>query len=245
MYKLVIVDDEIEIRSGIAQYFPWHDLGFEVAYHCENGLIALDYILNHEVDVVLSDIKMPVMNGIELAQSIHQRRLNIKTVFLSGYKDFEYAKQALIYGVKNYIVKPTIYKELYDVFTLLKIELDEDKLPLPEATNTTEAPSFNEKVIQTIHDYVQQNYRNACLEDAARLIYMNPHYVSTYFKEKSGEYFSEYVLRVKMNKAAELLMDINFKTYEVSEMIGYSNTKNFARAFKQYFGKTPREYRNR
>jgi two-component system response regulator YesN len=244
MYKLVIVDDEIEIRSGIAQYFPWQDIGFEVAYHCENGRIALDYMLNHEVDVVLSDIKMPIMNGIELAQSMHQRKMNIKIVFLSGYKDFEYAKQALIYGVKNYIVKPTIYKELYDVFTLLKIELDEARTPPAGAPDTVEAPSFNEKVIQTIHSYVQQNYRNACLEEAARLIYMNPQYVSTYFKEKSGEYFSEYVLRVKMNKAAELLMEINYKTYEVSEMVGYSNTKNFTRAFKQYFGKSPREYRN-
>ncbi|GAA3401240.1 response regulator [Paenibacillus hodogayensis] len=244
MYKLVIVDDEVEIRSGMIRYFPWGEIGFQVAFHCENGQVALQYMLNHQVDALLCDIKMPVMNGIELARHLYERKLDVKTVFLSGYKDFEYARKALQYGVRNYIVKPTVYQELYDVFSRLKAELDEDRGEELAKTGA-EGAGFNEKIIQAIRHYVLQNYRRATLEEAAGLIHMNPHYVSTYFKEKTGEYFSDFVLQVKMDKAAELLMDIRYKTYEVSEMVGYSNAKNFARAFKHYFGSSPREYRNR
>jgi two-component system response regulator YesN len=76
------------------------------------------------------------------------------------------------------------------------------------------------------------------------LVHMNPYYISKFFKNKSGENFSDYLIRIRMNKAAELLQDYNFKIYEVSELVGYSSTKHFTRTFKKTFGKNPKEYRN-
>nr|WP_275983710.1 response regulator [Paenibacillus hamazuiensis] len=239
-----MVDDEIEIRSGLSQYFPWHEIGFELVAEFDNGRKALDYLLANPADVLLCDIIMPVMSGLELARELRQASLPTKIIFLSGHKDFEFAKQALAYDVKGYIVKPTNYNELLSTFSSLKLELDKSK-PMPANEEKTEpAATFDGKVVAAIKAYVEEHYATATLEEAAALVHMNPFYVSKYFKDKTGQYFSDFLVEIKMKKAAELLMDIRYKTYEVSELIGYSQAKNFTRTFKRFYGVSPREFRN-
>ena len=103
MYRLIIVDDEFEIRNGLSRYFPWESVGVEAAAVFENARGALDYIRRNPVDVVLTDIEMPGMSGIELARVIHEQRLPVKVIFLSAYKKFEYARDAISYRVVHYI----------------------------------------------------------------------------------------------------------------------------------------------
>jgi len=244
MYRLLLVDDETEIRNGLSRYFPWHELGFEIVHVCEDGKKALNYISANPVDVVLCDIRMPVMSGIDLARWIHENRLKVKVVFLSGYRDFEYAKQALVYNVKDYIVKPTKYSELYDVFYALKKELDAESRIPETGSSETAKPAPKNKIIEEVKAYVNENYREANLEEAARRVHLNPFYLSKYFKEHTGQNFTDYLVSVKMKKAAMLLMDFRYKTYDVSELVGYSSAKNFARTFKKYYGISPREFRN-
>lgn len=246
MYQLLIADDEFEIRNGLSQYFPWDELGFEIASLVENGREVLDVVSKQPIDVILCDIQMPVMSGIDVARELHQQNSPVKIVFLSGYREFEYAQQALSYGVKSYIVKPTKYNELENVFRKLKIELDQSKGSQSPSTNVPEEKesAAPETVIAKVKSYLEQNYREATLDDAARLVHMNPYYLSKYFKKKTGENFSDYLIRVKMEKAKEFLMDVNNRTYTISEMVGYSNVKNFTRTFRKYVGKSPREFRN-
>ena len=246
MYQLLIADDEFEIRNGLSQYFPWDELGFEIASLVENGSEVLDVVAKQPIDVILCDIQMPVMSGIDVARELHQQNSPVKIVFLSGYREFEYAQQALSYGVNSYIVKPTKYNELENVFRKLKIELDQSKGSLSPSTNVPEEKesAAPETVIAKVKSYLEQNYREATLDDAARLVHMNPYYLSKYFKKKTGENFSDYLIRVKMEKAKEFLMDVNNRTYTISEMVGYSNVKNFTRTFRKYVGKSPREFRN-
>lgn len=250
MYRLMIVDDEYEIRTGICNYFPWDKIGFTVVAKAENGKEALNYIINNPVDAVLCDVKMPVMSGIELAAELHKLKISVKVIFLSAYRYFEYAQKALLYGVKNYIVKPVKYEELVDVFAKVKIELDSENPDL-QAKNKPEklgsfgdAVTFHEKIIKTAKKYIKENYRVVTLEQVAKLVHMNPYYFSKFFKDKTGQNFYDYVIGVKMQKAAELLENINYKTYEVSELVGYTNPKNFSRAFRNYYNKTPSQYRN-
>lgn len=237
-YKLLLADDEAEIRNGLSQYFPWNEVGFELIGQCGNGKEVMEFMEGREVDALLCDIRMPIMSGLDVARALHEARSGVKVLFLSGYKDFEYAKQAILYDVKSYIVKPTKYQELFEAFTTLKMELDSER-----GAGGGDVESFNEKVVRTIRDYVSANYARASLEEAASLVHMNPHYVSKYFKVKTGENFSDYVVSVRMNKAAELLKDIRYKTYQVSELVGYSYAKNFTRTFKRYHGMSPREFR--
>lgn len=239
MYKLLIADDEYEIRNGLSNYFPWGDVGFTVVSQADNGTQVMAYTERHEVDVILCDIRMPIMTGIDVARELYLKKSPIKVIFLSGYKDFEFAQQALIYGVKNYIVKPTKYDELMNIFLSIREELDQEK-----KKDAAQEGAVSDKVISVIKNYVKECYRDAALEGAADLVHMSPYYISKYFKQKTGENFSDYVISVKMEKAAQFLKEIDYKTYEISEMIGYSNPKNFTRTFKKYFGKSPREFRN-
>lgn len=246
MYKLIIVDDEAEIRDGLGHYFPWNQLGFEIVARLENGVQALEFIENNSVDVMLCDIKMPFMDGLELAKVLHSKNSKIKILLLSGYREFEYAREALRYGVKDYLIKPSRYDELIKVFSNIKQELafESEQLDSLPSADLSQGFNYAEKVIGVIKTYVRENFQTATLEEAAQLVHMNSFYLSKFFKDKTGENFSDYLLGIRMNKAAQLLNDISYKTYEISEMVGYSNSKNFTRTFKKYFGKTPKEFRS-
>lgn len=250
MYRLLIADDVFEIRNGLSSYFPWKDIGFEIVGLAENGKQALQVLEEEPVDVLLCDIRMPVMTGIDVARELHARNSSVKVVFLSGYKDFEYAKQALIYGVKNYIVKPTQYDELSSVFQEIKLQLDLERsvssdTQEPPVSITPKEPAADDydKVVSRIKAYVREHYDKATLEDAAKLVHMNPFYLSKYFKQQTRENFSDYVNRVKMQQAALLLESLHYKIYEISELTGYSNAKNFTRSFKKFYGISPKRYR--
>ncbi|SNX53421.1 response regulator [Thermoanaerobacterium sp. RBIITD] len=245
IYKLIIVEDEYEIRLGLANYFPWKDIGFEVVGQFENGKECLNYISKNHVDTVLCDIKMPVMSGLELAKVISESNINVKMVIISGYTEFEYARQALRYGVKDYIVKPTKYSEIVEVFNKIKRELDSeqyDEMKAQSKNETIYESGGQGDIISIIKKYIKENYKDATLEDAAKIVYMNPYYLSKFFKQKTGKNFSDYLTEVKMKKAADFLKNPLYKTYEVSSMVGYKNPKNFTRAFKKFYRKSPREY---
>ena len=95
MYQVIIVDDEAKIRNGIAGLFPWSQLGFEIAGCFSNGKAAYEYTLANHVDLVLSDIRMPIMDGLELSEKLLEKR-DIKIIFFSGYQDFEYEIKELL-----------------------------------------------------------------------------------------------------------------------------------------------------
>jgi two-component system response regulator YesN len=247
MYKILIADDVAEICNGLSHYFPWREFGFEVTGQAENGLQALDFIIANPVDVVLCDIKMPIMDGIELSKALFERNSPVKIIFISAFKEFEYAKKALTYGVVDYLVKPTKYDDLAEICRKIKTDLDKAACGNnPKALSGPESKGYNyqEQVIATVKDYVEAHFRKASLEEAAELVHMNSHYLSKFFKDKTGENFSDYLIAVRMLKAAELLQNLAYRTYQISDMVGYSSPKNFARTFKNYFGKTPKEYRN-
>ncbi|MFC4600139.1 response regulator transcription factor [Cohnella hongkongensis] len=253
MYKLLVVDDHIDTRDTLSSCFPWDQVSFEIVHQSDNGLEALQYLMQHPVDVVLCDIKMPKMNGIELAREVHDRQIPARMILLSAYRDFEYARHAIAYGVRQYLIKPAKYHEIMDVFNEMKAELDKGKGdPQPDnsaafGSETAGAAAMlegqDDPIIRKIVGYVRKHYPSAKLEQAARLVHMNPTYVSSYFKKLTGVNFSEFVLTCKMERAAELLTEQKWKTFQVSEMVGYSNVKNFIRTFKDYFGQTPGQYR--
>lgn len=236
MYQLVIVDDEEKIVEGIANLFPWEQLGFEVAYFSK-GRKALAYIETHPVDVLMSDVEMPDLNGMELCRNIQDK--NIKVVFISSYQNYEYFRYAIQYRVEDYLLKPIKSGDILKCFGNIKEKLDKENTVNIEVT-----PTYYEQIVNKVTCYLEENYKDASLEDAAVLVNLSPSYLSRIFKEHCGTGFLDYLTRVRMEKACELLNDIRYKSYDIAYYIGYDNPKNFSRAFKAYFGKTPKEYRN-
>lgn len=125
MYQLVIVDDEYTIRTGMCNYIDWEAMGFSVAADFEDGKETIAYLEEHPADVVLTDIEMAEVSGLELARYIKERQLPCKVIILSGYREFEYARKAIEYGVEHYILKPIRMDELQGVFADVKGKLDE------------------------------------------------------------------------------------------------------------------------
>ncbi|HUX14076.1 MAG TPA: response regulator [Spirochaetia bacterium] len=241
---MIIIDDEYEIRTGLSSYFPWHDLGFEVAAIFEAAPEALEYLGANHIDVVLTDIKMPRMSGLQLARALSEAGRETKVVFVSGYKEFDFLKEALEYRAFDYLLKPVTRLDVARTFGRLKSALDEQRAE-KEGAGAPGAPEGPAANIEILKRYIESHYSTTTLEDAAAYMHLNPFYLSRYFKEKTGANFSEFLLRVRMNKAIELMQNRELKTYHISEMVGYRNPNNFSRAFKKLFGQSPKEYRNR
>ena len=106
MYKLLLVDDEILVREAIAENMRWNELGYELVLACENGKEAISYIKENKIDVVITDICMPFIDGMELSKYIYENNLPVNIIIFSGYNEFEYAKKAIKYGVSEYLSKP-------------------------------------------------------------------------------------------------------------------------------------------
>lgn len=124
MYKLLIVDDEALVREAIREQMNWHELGYECIGDCEDGIEALQFIKRRQPDVVLADIGMPFMNGIELTRELAIHYPAVKVIILTGYEDFEFAQQALKLQVVDYILKPITAEELAKVLCKLKGDMD-------------------------------------------------------------------------------------------------------------------------
>ena len=150
MYKLLIVDDEYEIRVGLANYFPWDSVGFVVIGTCENGQQALDFLSQNIPQVILCDVEMPTMNGLELARILRQEHPEIKLVFLSAHQNFTYARKAMQYQALDYILKPTRFQEITEVFQRLREELDKENPP------ETDLDIRLDEVVDIIKEIVQK-----------------------------------------------------------------------------------------
>lgn len=239
MYRIIVVEDETRLRAGICDYYPWSDLCFEIVGQMSNGREALDYIGRHPVDVVLTDISMPVMTGIELAEALHELYPEVRVVFLSGYADFSYAQKALRLGVADYILKPVRAADLTSVFSQLRHTLDERHCP-----GLTGEEGYHEKLVRSVRSYAKDNLGSASLEKAAEAVNLSAGHLSRLYKRVTGESFSDYLMDLRMREAKVLLLDLRYRTYQIAELLGYENPKNFTRAFRQYCGVSPRDYRN-
>lgn len=113
-FKLLIVDDESTMRKGIAEYMNWNLIDCEVAGTASDGLEAIAFLGKHDVDIIITDIRMPEADGLAVAKYVFENCPEKKVILLTGYADFEYAKTAIQYKVSAFILKPTNKKELFE-----------------------------------------------------------------------------------------------------------------------------------
>lgn len=142
MYTVIVADDEEEIRKGIIRKVEWERIGFQVIGEAENGADALELVEKLGPDLLLTDIRMPFLSGIELAREIREVRPTVQIAFLSGYDDFSYAQQAIAYNIVSYMLKPIIARELEEELTKIKKIMDRK---FEEFTRDSEAKSETKK----------------------------------------------------------------------------------------------------
>lgn len=241
MYNLIIIDDEVEIRKGLANFFDWETLGFLVLETFESPFAALEYMAKHRVDAALTDVRMPSMSGLDFAKRVVESEMAAKIVFLSGYKEFDYIKKALEYRAVDYLLKPATAKEIDRVFSGIRKSLDEERKRAKETPG--EAPEDRREArFRQLKQYIEENYSTTSLEDAAGFMKMNPYYLSKYFKKMAGIGFSDYLVGLRMEKAQRLISKVGLTINQIGKIVGYSNPNNFSRAFRKYYGTSPGSY---
>jgi YesN/AraC family two-component response regulator len=181
---------------------------------------------------------MPVMDGIELSKQIYeQKSKRIIMILLSAYNEFSYAQQAIKYGVKEYLLKPSNFTELKEVFEKVRLELDEIY------DNTTVTVDHERDIINQVYQYCAENYKEGSLVELADLLYLNSSYLSQLIRQKTDKTFSDIMNENRMQQAVALLENSDVKIYTIGHMVGYMNPNNFTRAFRNHFGIAPTEYR--
>ena len=127
MYSIIIIDDEINIRNGISKYIEINHPNIKVAATFEDGYDAIEYLKDHSADIIITDVKMITVSGIEVAKYVYNNLPSSKVIILSGYREFEYAREALTYNVKHYLTKPTDFEELSSVINATIDELSKER----------------------------------------------------------------------------------------------------------------------
>jgi len=182
------------------------------------------------------------MDGLSLARHIYEERLPVQLVFLSAYSDFEYARKGLEYGVKDFIVKPLRYQNLEETFRNLRQSCSVFQ-SFSSARDSLPAEDMHKSIAQQAEHYISVHLTDATLESAALALGISSQTLSRTYKRETGKTFADALLDARMERAKEMICGFNIRLFSIAEALGYSNSKNFTRAFHHYYGMTPSEYR--
>ncbi|OXS53483.1 hypothetical protein B1A99_29355 [Cohnella sp. CIP 111063] len=240
--KLLIVDDEWMIADSLSTMDEWGERNITVAGTADNGFSAIRFLQEQPVDLVITDIRMPDMDGLQLLQHIYEEHPNTKVIIISGYEDFACARKALKYQAKGYVLKPIDTDELLEI-------VDGILRDAPDAADAAEQEvplTYHESIVLKAKQFVRDRLEQPLsLSDAAEHVNLTPHYFGQIFKNESGMPFTSYLTQTRMEKACELLKDPKLKIYEVCEKTGYIDAKYFSKVFQKTYGMTPNEFRQK
>ncbi len=252
IYKTLIVDDEPRILQGIKkvlheQYHNTMDI------RCaESGKDALSLIRLDPIDLLITDIRMPGMSGLELLTTLRNEQHFFTALLLTGHAEFKYAKSAIQLNVLNYLLKPIGKQQLISEVDHAIQSIEEHKLVRKGTHLVEQHPSlFHEyfeevenPVIQQVLMYMHQHFDSPLtLELVANQVHLHRSYLSSLFKDVMGVTFSEYLNTIRIERAKCLLRETQLRVYEVAISVGYANSKYFVTVFKSLVGVTPNKYR--
>jgi two-component system response regulator YesN len=244
MIGMVIADDELIIRQGLTS-IDWNRYGIMVLGTAENGNEALSIIISKHPQILITDIRMPGMDGLKLIEAAKEQVPEIQSILLTGYEDFNYAKTAISLGAVDYILKPSDPDEIIEAVLKAKSKIDEI-IQLRNLGNQCKQRKINNRIVREVLDYIENHYsEDISLFTAAEHVHMNHVYLSRLFKKELGETFLENLTKYRLQKACELLSNSDYKIYEISSMVGIFDPGYFSQVFKKYYGLTPSEYRDK
>ncbi|TVY07964.1 response regulator transcription factor [Paenibacillus cremeus] len=241
MYNILLVEDERWVRTAVKRTIERTELPFQVAGECQNGLEALDWLRDRDVDLVLADIRMPVMDGLTFLSQLRERECMVSVVLVSGHDDFKYIQQGLRLGVFDYLLKPVEVEEMKGCLVKWMENVGSQKPAKPEVKDAQELSPV-ELVLELIAERLPGEIT---LTDAAAAVHLNPSYLSQLFKQRMNQTFVDYVLHARMNEAERLLTHTSLRVSEIADRLGYADVAYFSNTFKRLKHYTPSEYRKR
>ncbi len=251
MYQVLLVDDEAPDLEGLQTLVPWESFGMQAQWASNSAAKALEIIQREAVDLLVSDIRMPGMSGLDLFSRGKEYKPDLLAVFISGHADFSYAKRAIRENAAAYILKPVDDAELSEILKSVVLKLD--KLSAKNGVLSTEdgeakpaeARGHERLIIRDVKRAVEEELeQGVSLKELAARFGVTPNHLGFVFHQETGKFFSDYLTLHRLERAKVMLKDSQLKIYEVADKLGYKNISHFNRVFKDRYGLTPREYRD-
>ena len=250
MLKVLVVEDEEMIRKGIVLAVDWAALDCVVVGEAANGVQALEAVERYDPSLIITDLKMPVMDGLEMLRQLRERGNNAFVIILTAYDSFAYAQTALRLGAVDFLLKPFHDGELEQAVTRLKQRMDRAgqggekgpaPLPLPELKKGDKSKYVLEAMAYIGEHYHEPNIGVAAI---AQHLGISEGHLSHTFKKETDYTLLNYLTRYRIHRAMELLRDCRLKVYEVAEQVGYRDIAYFSATFKKLVGMSPSEYQD-
>ncbi|MBA4494580.1 response regulator [Paenactinomyces guangxiensis] len=241
MNSILLVDDERWVRTAlrysIKKLFP----SFQIAHECENGLEALDWMKQNQADLILTDIRMPLMDGLVFIKQLREENEQNDIIIISGYDDFPFVQEALRLGVTDYLLKPVQDSDLKQCLEQWKKKRSRAE---KEENSKIDNESFPPSTIERVLQYIKETpLREITLAETAKQLHVNPSYLSQLFKQHLNKNFVDYVTEQRIEEAKRLLTATSLRMSEIAERLGYSDLAYFSNIFKRMTGSSPSNYR--
>ncbi len=262
-YKVLLADDEQIERMALAKRLHKHFGDSLVIWQAADGNEAVRLCFKERCQIVIMDISMPELNGVEAAEQIRRLDEDCEIIFLTAYDEFSYAKRAIAIHALDYLLKPCEEEELTAVMEeavgriqkreqFKKLHMEQEmpeetgaEMPEPDLEEEPEEPDRLGQAAEKIRRYIRKNYmKDISMQDAARMMNYSDAYFCKLFKQCFDQNFTAYLARFRINEARRLLQDKNASVREVSMLVGYYDANYFAKVFKRIAGMNPSEYRD-
>lgn len=255
MFKVLLVEDETMIRKGLAYSFDWLKSDCVVVGEAANGVEGAEKIRELHPDIVVTDVGMPIKNGIEMLEETLDE-CGYSAIILSVYDEFHYAKQAMHLGVVEYLIKPLEYDQLSDALEHAKEQCRQRYFY--ESAHKTEDHMNQELIppqllipekimsrrVRHMVCYIQENYqKKISINDLVEPLETSATYLNQLFKDEMGYPFNEFLNRFRIQQAISLLKEGNCKIYNVAAETGFKDYKYFVNVFKKYTGISPSKFK--
>lgn len=252
MLRVIVVEDEDIIRKGLIYTIDWISMNCVVVAEAANGDDGMKKILEHKPDIVIADVRMPIMDGIDMIKKASEI-IKFKSILLTSYADFDYARRAIDAKVSQYLLKPIDEDMLADIIKdlekeilsskhldLVLEELDGGNLNLEYYVQMDISENqYIAKTIQCIQNSYSDKLNIDCMSEE---LGVSSSYLSRKFKEITGQTFLDFLNKYRIQQAVALLNTGQYRVSEISEATGFSDYKHFCSVFKKYTNKSPTKF---
>ena len=242
MYKVVLIDDEKMIVEGLRKVVKWADYRCEVVATASDAVSGATAIRQFQPQILFTDIRMPGDDGLTMLAGLRSEYPDMQVIVLTGYRDFQYAQEAIRLGVARFLLKPSKMGEINEALAAVTERLDK-AAPTEESEEQREhSGSF---LVRQATAFIEKHYaEKLTLQDVADACFVSQWHLSKLLNKHTDGNFYDVLNAVRINAAKRLLRDPSLKIGEIGEMVGYADTAHFARVFKKLVGMSANEYRN-
>lgn len=237
MLKVMLVDDEVTILEGFKRLFDWESYGCKVVCEACDGVMAVNQARTYQPDIIIMDINLPVMTGLEALRLIREQNRDCACIIVSGYDEFEYCREALRLRITDYILKPVDFGEFGKVIENIKLKLIQNRCQ--------NAQEHGDKLIFQLAAWLSNHLaEDISLQSIADEFHLNSSYISQLFKNELGMKYHDYLTKLRMDKAKTLLATTGKSVSEIAGEVGFRDYRVFTKVFKSVEGESPSVFRN-